>query len=38
MKTVFEVPEMEIVYFSIEDVLTTSGQPGVGTPEDNDGF
>lgn len=29
MKTFYENPEMEIVKFAVEDVIATSGLPGV---------
>lgn len=28
MKEVYETPEMEVVEFDTEDIITTSGEPG----------
>ena len=32
MKDIYETPEMEIVEFETEDVITTSGGEGIDTP------
>lgn len=34
----FKKPELEVVKFLAQDVLTTSGGTGIETPEDNEGF
>lgn len=33
MKTYFETPEMEIVKFSVEDIITTSDTPSLDKDE-----
>ncbi len=34
MKNFFETPEIDVVRFAVEDVITTSGVEGPGTGED----
>lgn len=37
MKTFYEIAEMEISVFECEDVITTSGLPGVSDDDDFNG-
>ena len=30
----FEAPELEVISFEAEDVIVTSGEPGIDLPED----